>query len=299
MENIVDFTLKGDHEMDWLERMNGAIDYIEDNLADEIDLKEAAKIACCSVYHFQRIFTFAAEMTLSEYVRLRRMTLAAFDLQNNSNKVIDIALKYGYNSPTAFTRTFISVHGVTPKSVRGIGIKLKSFPRITFQMAIKGGKEMNYKIVEKPGMRFVGKKETVSTVGGQNFTRIPKIWQEVDENGMYEKIFQLSNENPTGVLGICTNFKEEQLDYYIASSSDSETPQGMDELDVPAGLWVVFECVGPMPKAIQDVWKRIYTEWFPSSGYEHAGGSEIEWYSDGDADAEDYVSEIWIPIIKK
>jgi AraC family transcriptional regulator len=278
--------------------MNGAIDYIEENLADEVDYNKAAKIACCSVYHFQRIFAFAAEITLSEYVRLRRMTMAAFELQNNA-KVIDVALKYGYNSPTAFTRAFLNVHGVTPSAVKEKGIMLKSYPRITFQMSIKGGKEMNYKIIEKPAMRFVGRKKTVSTVDGQNFVQIPQFWQEVMKDDSFPKIAQLSNGNPSGVLGICANFQGEKIDYYIASASDEKAPADMDELKVPAGLWVVFECVGPMPKAMQDVWKRIYTEWFPSSGYEHAGGAEIEWYSDGDGDTEDYISEIWIPIVKK
>ncbi|MBH1940686.1 AraC family transcriptional regulator [Mobilitalea sibirica] len=285
--------------MEWLERMNRAIDYIEDNLDNELDITQIAKEACCSACHFQRIFAFAAEMTLSEYIRLRRMTLAAFELQNHDNKVIDIALKYGYNSPTAFTRAFTNVHGVTPKTVREKGISLKSFPRISFHISIKGGKAMNYRIVEKPSMRFVGKKETVSTVGGQNFQRIPVIWQEVFQNGMFDKIYALSDGNPPGVMGICANFKDEQLDYYIASASGAKPLEGMDVLEVPAGLWVIFQCVGPMPQAIQDVWKRVYTEWFPSSGYEHAGGAEIEWYSEGDSSSEDYISEIWIPIIKK
>jgi AraC family transcriptional regulator len=288
----------GGCDMDWLERMNGAVDYFEENLADEIDMNKAARIACCSVYHFQRIFAFAAEMTPGEYVRLRRMSAAAFDLQQNE-KVIDVAMKYGYNSPTAFTRAFMNVHGVTPSAVKKKGIMLKSFPRITFQMSIKGGKEMNYKIMEKPAMRFVGKKETVPTINGQNFTRVPQIWNEVMEDGTFEKICKLSNGNPSGVLGICVDFENEQLNYYIASSTAEKVPEGMEELYVPAGLWVVFECVGPLPKALQEVWKRIYTEWFPSSGYEHAGGAEIEWYSDGDGCAEDYVSEIWIPIVKK
>lgn len=284
--------------MDWLERMNKAIDYIEENLAKDMNLNEAAKIACCSIYHFQRMFAFAAEMNLSEYVRLRRMTMAAFELQNNA-RVLDMALKYGYNSPTAFTRAFLGIHGVTPSMVREKGIMLKSFPRITFQMSIKGGKAMNYKIVEKPVMRFVGRKETVSTVNGQNFVRIPKIWQELMEEDTFKRIEELSNGNPSGVLGICADFGEDQLNYYIASSTDAKAPEDMEELNVPAGLWVAFECIGPLPKAMQEVWKRIYTEWFPSSGYEHTGGAEIEWYSDGEGSAEGYLSEIWIPIVKK
>lgn len=284
--------------MDWLERMNSAINYIEENLAEDIDINEAAKIACCSVYHFQRIFSFATEMTISEYIRLRRMTAAAFELQGNA-KVIDVAIKYGYNSPTAFTRAFYGIHGVTPSAVREKGIMLMSFPPITFQMSIRGGKLMNYKITEKPAMRFIGRKETIPTVDGQNFTRVPQIWDELMRDDTYERICMLSNGNPAGILGACANFKDNQLDYYVASSSDAEVPADMEELIVPAGLWVVFKCVGPIPSAIQDLWKRIYTEWFPSSGYEHSGGTEIEWYSDDDGCSDEYVSEIWIPIIKK
>ncbi len=285
--------------MEWLERMNKAIDYIEENLAEEVDLSTVARIACCSVFHFQRIFAFTTDMPLSEYIRMRKMTLAAFDLQDKSNKVIDIALKYGYNSPTAFTRAFMGVHGVSPKAVREKGIMLKSFPRITFLVSMKGGKEMDYRMEEKPKMRFVGWKETVSKVNENNFQRIPLIWNEVYENGMYEKIEQLSNQKPSGVLGICSDFEEDSLGYYIASATNQEVPQGMEEIVVPAGLWVIFPCVGPLPGAMQAVWKKIYTEWFPSSGYEHAGEAEIEWYSEGEGDAHDYLSEIWIPVVKR
>jgi AraC family transcriptional regulator len=298
-QNVVDSYTKGGYAMDWLKRMNEAINYIEDNLDQEIDYETVAKITCCSIFHFGRVFTFTADMTLGEYIRQRRLSMAALDLINTSDKVIDIAMKYGYNSPTAFTRAFINMHGIAPSVARENGVMLKSFPRITFHMSIKGGKEMNYKIEEKPRMRFIGKKEAVNCVGGQNFLRIPQIWQEVCEAGTFDQIMALSNGSPSGVLGICANFRDKEFDYFIASSSDELCPEGMDELVIPEGLWVVFQCVGPMPTAIQDVWKRVYTEWFPSSGYEHAGGAELEWYSDGDGDAEDYISEIWLPIIKK
>lgn len=285
--------------MDWLNRMNEAINYIEENLDQEIDYNQLAKITCCSSFHFSKLFAFASDITLGEYIRQRRLSMAALDLVNTSDKIIDIALKYGYNSPTAFTRAFINMHGIAPSAARENGVMLKSISKITFQMSIKGGKEMNYKIEEKPSMRFVGKKEAVNCIGGQNFVRIPQIWEEVFEEGSFDRILELSNGNPTGVLGICANFREKEFDYFVASSSEKEVPEGMEELTIPAGLWVVFQCVGPMPSAIQEVWKRVYTEWFPNSGYEHAGEAEIEWYSDGDGDAVDYVSEIWIPIIKK
>ncbi len=285
--------------MDWLDHMNAAIDYIEERLEDEIDYNKAAKIACCSLFHFQRMFSFVAGMGLSDYVRQRRMTMAAFDLLNSSERIIDIAQKYGYNSPTAFTRAFINIHGLAPSMVRVHGVPLSSFPRITFHLSVQGGKEMKYRIEEKPAMRFVGRKEAISNKDGINFVRIPQIWEELDEDGSFDRIMELSNQEPSGVMGICANFRESEFDYFIASATDKDIPEGMDELRVETGLWVIFECVGPMPDAIQAVWKRVYSEWFPSSGYEHAGTAEIEWYSDGDGSAADYRSEVWIPIEKK
>lgn len=285
--------------MDWLDHMNAVIDYIEEHLDDEIDYNKVAKIACCSLFHFQRMFSFVVGMGLSDYVRQRRMTLAAFDLLNGSEKIIDIAQKYGYQSPTAFTRAFINMHGIAPSLVRVHGVPLSSFPRITLHLSVQGGKEMKYRIEEKSAMRFVGKKETISNKDGVNYVRIPQIWRELSQDGTFGRILSLSDHEPSGVMGICASFREAEFDYYVASATDKDIPEGMDELKVPAGLWVIFESVGPMPDAIQAVWKRIYGEWFPSSGYEHAGTAEIEWYSDGDASAADYRSEVWIPVVKK
>lgn len=284
--------------MDWLDRMNNAIDYIENNLLEEIDIEQVAKIAYCSTYHFQKIFSFIANIPLSEYIRHRRLTLAALDLQNMDDKIIDIALKYGYSSPTAFTRAFSAVHGVAPKIARNKGIKLKSFPKITFHISIIGGSEMNYRIEDKKEFRLVGIKEVVTNIGGANMKRIPKIWEEVCNSGMGAKIASLSNGEPSGVLGVCANFRNTEFDYFIASSTNQKVPDKMEELIIPANLWVIFECVGSIPDAIQNVWRRIFTEWFPSSGYEHAEAPEIEWYSDGDNSADDYKSEIWIPVRK-
>lgn len=284
--------------MDWLDRMNNTIDYIENNLSQEIDIEQIAKTACCSTYHFQRLFSFITDISLSEYIRHRRLTLAALELQNSNNKIIDIALKYGYNSPTAFTRAFSATHGVTPTSARVKGTKLKSFPKITFHISIIGGSEMNYRIEEKKGFRLVGIKEVVTKIGGANMRRIPDIWKEVCTSDMGEKIVSLSNGEPSGLMGICANFRDTEFDYFIASSTNQKVPDRMEELIVPANLWVVFECVGAIPDTIQNIWKRIFTEWFPSSGYEHAEAPEIEWYSDGDPSADDYKSEIWIPVHK-
>lgn len=146
--------------MDWLDRMNSAIDYIELHLTDTIEYKQLAKIVCCSVYHFQRMFSFISGVALSEYIRRRRLTLAAIELQNKNTKIIDIALKYGYESPEAFSRAFKNLHGVPPTSARSMGTTLKAYPRMTFYLSIKGGIEMNYRIEQKNPLRYLALSES-------------------------------------------------------------------------------------------------------------------------------------------
>ena len=142
--------------MEWIERLNEAINYIEEHLADEIDYEELAKIAGCSTYHFQRMFAYMANISLSEYIRRRRMSLAAVDLQGGDAKIIDVALKYGYSSPTAFNRAFQTIHGIAPSLVRSEGVSVKSFPPMTFKITVKGVEEMNYRIEKKEAFRIVG-----------------------------------------------------------------------------------------------------------------------------------------------
>lgn len=282
--------------MDWIERLNRSLDYIEENLDKEISIQKASEIACCSVYHYQRLFSFIANISLGEYIRRRRLTLAAYDLQNNDNTVITVGLKYGYNSPTAFTRAFANMHGITPSEAKKQRVLLKSYPRISFQISIKGEGALTYRIEEKDAMRLVGIKETVLNDGVYNFQRIPQIWVEAHQSGAVQKIFELSNRNPCGMMGAIANYTENTLDYYIAASLDEDLPEGMTELIVEKSMWAVFPCIGR--HTIQPIWKRIYGEWFPLSGFEHTGGAEIEWYSEEDPSAEDYLTEIWIPVKK-
>lgn len=283
--------------MGWIERLNNSLRYIEDNLDGHISYDEAARLAYCSTYHYQRMFSFMADMTLSDYIRRRRLTLAALELQRQDSKVIDVALKYGYNSPTAFTRAFLKVHGVTPSEAKEKGASLKHYPPISFSISIRGGVAMDYRIEEREGFRLVGIKETVKTIDGYNFKRIPKLWEEVCKDKKFYDILSLSNENPSGVMGACANFNKDEFDYYIAASSDKKIPEGMTELNVEKGTWVIFTCRGIA--GLQDTCRRVYTDWFPTSGYEHSGGAEIEWYSVGDTRDPDYLCEVWIPIVKK
>lgn len=279
--------------MDTLENMKNAIDYIEDHLDGKIEYDKVAQVALCSQYHFQRMFAFLIGVPLSEYIRRRRLTLAAFEIQKSNAKIIDIALKYGYSSPDAFTRAFVEVHKVTPSKAREKGISLKAYPRVTFSLSLKGVIEMNYRIEEKKAFRIVGVKERLSqmTLG----EGVGRMWSETPQETMAQ-IASLGAE----YVGVYSGMYEDNTtDYYIATITEKECPDNLCKLDLPAMTWAVFEITGPMPTAMSEVWGRIFSEWFPTSGYEHAQAPEVEWYSQGNLQADDYKSEIWIPVVKK
>lgn len=174
--------------MEWLDKMNAALNYIEDNLAGEINYAEAAKRACSSSYNFQRMFSFIADVPLAEYIRRRRLTLAALDFQKGGESVLDISLKYGYDSPVSFARAFQNLHGVTPKEAREKGVLLTLYPRISFKITIKGVDEMKYRIEKVQGFRLAGAVKTVTTVNGENFRVIPQMWQDACEDGTMVKM---------------------------------------------------------------------------------------------------------------
>jgi len=285
--------------MELLERLNTAVEYIEEHLDKEIDYNRAAQIACCSTFHFQRIFSYIAGTPLSEYIRRRRMTAAAFEIQRSDIKIIDIALKYGYESPTSFNRAFQGVHGISPSSARAEGAVLKAYPRISFKISIKGDAEMNYKIETKEALRIVGVKEHLDMKAEDCFKRVPEFWAETTKSGKIDQLCPLIDKPPYGVLGVSIgNYEGQVFDYYIAVSTDKPLPQGMAEYEVPAGTWAIFECVGAMPNAMQELQKRIACEWLPTSGYEYANAPDIEVYPEGDLQSDSYRCEVWFPVIK-
>ncbi len=283
--------------------MNDALQYMEDHLQYEIDFAEVAKRAYCSEYHFKRMFSFLAGVPLSEYVRRRRLTLAAFELQNSDIKVIDVAVKYGYSSPDSFTKAFQQMHGITPSEARKNGHSLKAFPRMSFQLSVKGGSEMNYRIVEKEAFSIVGLKKRVQLVFEGVNPEIAAMWQSLTPE-MISELKSLSNIEPSGLISASTNFSERttensELDHYIGAATTNVCPENLSELMVEASTWAVFEAVGPFPETLQNVWGRIYSEWFPSSSYEQTEGPEILWNADKDTTSPTFRSEIWVPVKKK
>ena len=290
--------------MDSLKNMNGAIKFIEENLTNEIDFKEVARLAYCSEYHFKRMFSFLAGISLSEYIRRRRLTLAAYELKDNNIKVIDIAIKYGYSSPDSFARAFQHLHGITPSEARSNGHSLKAYPPMSFQLSIKGGSEMNYRIEEKEAFHIIGIKKRVPIIFNGVNPEIASMWKSLDEKTINE-LKNLSNVEPLGLLSASANFSEGrleekgELDHYIGAATTRECPDNLTQLNVDASTWAVFEAVGPFPETLQNVWGRIYSEWFPSSNYEQREGPEILWNENKDLTSPTFRSEIWIPVMKK
>lgn len=281
--------------MEWIERLNKTISYIEEHLAEEISYDELAHIACCSSYHYQRIFAYMAGIPLSEYIRRRRMSLAAIELQSGNKKIIDIGMKYGYASPTAFNRAFQSVHGIAPSIAKKGGTTIKSYPPISFKLTVKGVEELSYRIETKDSFRIVGASFPLDKEIENNFIAVPQMWQNAAINGTFEKITPLMNNQPMGVLGVSVCNNKEEWQYFIAVSSSIDTDNSLDEYIIPACTWAIFSGIGT-GISIQELERRIITEWLPTSGYEYDNAPDMEVYLDPDPNNMQY--EVWIPIKK-
>ena len=281
--------------MEWIERLNEAMGYMEEHLADEIDMEKLGKIACCSSYHFKRMFTYMAGVPLSEYIRRRKMSLAAVDLQGKDRKIIDVAAKYGYSSPTAFNRAFQSVHGIAPSAVKNEGVSVKSFPPIQFKITVKGVEEMNYRIETKDAFRITGVSVPLNKDIEKNFAVIPSKWQEIAMDGTLQKLIGMMDTEPMGVLGVSTCNDTEPWRYYIAVST-KKTGEDLEEYMVPAATWAIFPGEGTN-QSIQELERRIVTEWLPTSGYEYGNAPDVEVYLNPDPQNAKY--EVWIPVVKK
>lgn len=288
--------------MNWMEALHQSIDYLERHLESQIKVEEAAAEANVSVFHFQRIFLVLTDMSVMEYVRRRRLTLAAQELALTDVRVIDVALKYGYETPESFAKAFKRQHGMSPSEARTSQKGFTSYNRLVISVKLKGAFPMKVRIEERPAFPIIGVKREFSCENGENTREIPKMWGEVHQNGVNDELASMNNGEVKGMLGVCRmmDSSTSTMEYWIATSYEGETfSERYERLEIPAATYAVFEVVGPMPEAIQSMWEKIYSEWFPSSAYRPSGSAEMEVYTHDDATKADYYSEIWIPIVNK
>lgn len=275
---------------DWNEGIANALCYIESNLTGQISIDEVARRAYVSSFYFQKIFAVLCGFSVAEYIRNRRLTLAAQELSSTDAKVIDVALRYGYNSPDSFTKAFIAFHGVSPSAAKKHGNSLKSFAPLKIKLTLEGSTMLEYKIVEKAQFTVMGKRRRFNTES--SYGKIPEFWQEHMKSG---------DKTVCGMFGICMDMDGKEFDYYIADNylPGEDVPDGYETKVIPAGTWAVFPCRGALPEALQDVNTKIWSEWLPScKAYRLAGNYNIEMYGPPcDNPADDY-NEIWIPIEK-
>lgn len=285
--------------MEWLARLNQAIDYIEHNLDGNISYDKAAQIACCSTYYFQRMFSYIAGVPLSEYIRRRRMTKAAFELLTTDMKVMDIALKYGYESPTSFNRAFQSVHGVSPSVARIQGTMLNAYPPVRFSISVTGGGNMSYRVEAKEAIRIVGVRTALQEDMEQNQKTVPLFWDRILESTLFSDICGLAGKDSCSIFGVTAYTNPQNIYYYIAVPTDKPVPDGMVEFEIPAATWVIFECNGRFKESVQNIFKRFLTEWLPFSGYEYAELPDIEVYPAGHQGSKSGHAEVWIAFRKE
>ena len=285
--------------MNWVEGMTNAISYIENNLTEEMTASDIAKQAFVSTFYFQKAFAMLCGFTVGEYIRQRRLTLAGSEFAATDGKIIDIALKYGYDSPDSFTKAFTRFHGVTPSAVRKDEAIIKSFAPLKIKLTLEGGFIMDYKIVEKAAFTVMGVSKRFNYDTG--YAEIPQFWTEHYQTGKGKTV--------CGLYGICIDegVSGKEFDYMIADNylPWNEVPEGFSAITIPKYTWAVFPCKGAMPKALQDVNTKIFSEWLPNcKDYEIAAGYSIEMYTPVDdykngMQDENYYSEIWVPVKKK
>ncbi len=282
---------KGSEPMDWVDRTNRVIDYVENNLGGEISEKEISRITACSFTLFQGSFTQITGITLSEYIRRRKLTCAAHDIQNTHEKIIDIALKYGYQSADAFSVAFKRLHGITPREAKKSGVKLTFYCRLHFALTIEGVDKMDYTTVERSPFKVIGVRRTTPYGGG--------TWAIVKSDGSNEAVKELSGRFFD--LGLCFGFGEDgSNDYMCGIEWDEEDVPEFESFQYPSATWLKFEAKGTISgQTLGGVWKRINDEFLPQSKYKKSGLPTIEKYVAWD-DAKDTCNvEIWIPVTMK
>lgn len=275
--------------MEWIQSINNAIEYMENHLMEDIRCEDVAGHVHISLFHFQRTFNILTGMTVGEYIRKRRLSLAGEELTKEDVKVIDVALKYGYESPESFSKAFIRFHGITPSHVKK-GKELKSFNKLVVKISVEGGTIMDYRIEKKDGFKLLAYSRMFTDENCEK--EIPAFWKEYYQKEIYKKA--------PGCMGICAQEKDGAKEFLYGIgcvvNDVKEIPEGFQILNIPANTWAIFKCIGAMPDAIQNMWDCIYREWLPGADYELISDYEIENYFPGDNTSDDYISEIWIPV---
>ena len=286
--------------------IGSSLQYIEEHITEDLDVEKIAGEVNVSPFYFQKGFSMLCGFTVGEYVRNRRLALAGSELVSSSAKVIDIALKYGYDSPDSFTKAFVRFHGVTPVSVRKDGVTVKTFAPLKIKFTLEGGYLMDYRIEKRDAFKVVCKRKKVGKPQSANATAdITGMWQEFGKDGTLDKLISLIPSNPVmkGLLGICFSYEldAKQFPYGIGVEYDGrETDGDLEIVTIPANTYAVFTSKGKMPDAFIETYNKIVTEFFPqSSQYEYAESVEFEVYSSADTSDPNYRCEIWIAVKEK
>ena len=272
----------------WIEGFQESIDFIEQNLTEELDIEAIAGKAILSPFYYQRIFGALCGMTVGEYIRARRMTLAAQELNGKDVKVIDIAVKYGYDSPDSFAKAFQKFHGITPSQAKEPGAPLRSFAPLHIKITMEGGTMMDYRIVEKAPFTIVGVKRPFNS--DSSYQEIPKFWDEWLAQGEKRPIM--------GTFGVCLDMKGKDFDYWIADLYFpwEDIPEGCETRVIPGSAWAQFPCT---MKTLQDTNTKIWSEWLPAlQGYSLAGEYDIEVYLPPEEGSDEMKVYIWVPLKK-
>lgn len=282
-----------------LERLNLALEHIELHLDQTIEIEELARTAATSEYHLRRMFSSLAGLPLSEYIRRRRLTLAGADVLAGRETLLEIAVRYGYSSGEAFARAFRAMHGIGPSEARRTGAALNSQSRLAFRLTIEGNSTLRYRVVDKAGFTVVGLRTRVPLVHTGPNQAIMNFVREITPETL-EHLEKLSDQEPHGIVAVCDDLDASraegtELDYYQGVVTSAAAPQGMTTLAVPAGAWAVFTTSGPAPQAIQELWRDVFTQWFPSNSYRSRPGPEIL-RTRLSPDGTNANAELWLPV---
>ncbi|MGX1549463.1 AraC family transcriptional regulator [Streptomyces adustus] len=282
-----------------LERLNQAMEHIERHLDQAVEVDELARIAATSEYHLRRMFSALAGMPLSEYVRRRRLTLAGAEVLAGRDTLLEIAVRYGYGSGESFARAFRAMHGIGPGEARRTGAALNSQSRMAFRLTVEGNSSMRYRVVDKADFTVAGLKARVPLVHSGPNQAIMDFVRGIDPQ-LLERLEKLSDQEPYGVVAVCDDLDPSraegtELDYYQGVITSAAAPAGSTALTVPAGTWAVFTTSGPAPEAIQELWRDVFTQWFPSNRYRSRPGPEILRIRMS-ADRTEADAELWLPV---